>query len=59
MLTRTYVSQGASSEYPQHMFWRAILMSTHNICYHEEIRKLLSGHPSYRYGAMNKNLEEG
>ena len=51
---------GASNEYPQHMFswsasneylqhmfsWRKVLlMSTHNICFHGEIRKLFTWHP--------------
>ena len=33
-------------------------MSTHNVCFHGEIRKILSGYPSYLSGAMNKYLEE-
>ena len=36
----------------------ALLMSTHNICLHGEIRKILPGYPSRSSGAMNKNLEE-
>ena len=38
--------RGASNVYPQHMF------------FYGEIRKILSGHPSYLSGAMNKYLEE-
>ena len=34
-------------------------MSTHNICFHGDIRKILSGYPSYCSGAMNKYIEEG
>ena len=34
-------------------------MSTHIIYFHREIRKILSGNPSYRSGAMNKYMEEG
>ena len=33
-------------------------MSTHNICLHGEIRKILPGYHSRSSGAMNKNLEE-
>ena len=35
--------RGASNEYPQHMFSsrnEALLMSTHNICFRREIRKI-------------------
>ena len=34
--------QGASNEYPQHMFSsaEALLMSTHNLCFHREVRKI-------------------
>ena len=38
--------RGASIEYPQQKF-------------HGEIRKILSGYPSYWSGAMNNYLEEG
>ena len=31
---------------------------THNICFHGEIRKILSGYPSYWSVAMNKYLEQ-
>ena len=41
---KTYVV-GASNEY-------------HNICFHREIRKILSEYPSYYSGAINKYLEE-
>ena len=41
------------------MLWVLILMSTHNICFHGEIRKILSRYPSYWSGAMYKYLEEG
>ena len=34
-------------------------MSTHNICFHGEKRKLLSGYPSYLFRAMDKYLEMG
>ena len=34
-------------------------MRTHNICFYAEIRKIVCEYPSYRSGAMNKNLEEG
>ena len=41
--------RGASNEYPQHMFssrnTEALLMSTHNICFRREIRKILCGYP--------------
>ena len=36
-----------------------LLMSTHNICFHREKRKILSGYPFYQSGATNKHLEEG
>ena len=56
MRTTTYVSQGASSEYPQHVLQGA--SNEYSQRYHGGIRKI-SGHPSYRYGGLNKNLEEG
>ena len=41
--------QGASNEYPQHMFsgrlTKALLMSTHNICFRGEIRKIFTIYP--------------
>ena len=33
--------RGNSNEYPQHMFAKAILMNTHNICFHGEINKII------------------
>ena len=36
-----------------------LLMSTHNISFHGEIRKILSGYPSYWSGTMNRYPEEG
>ena len=67
---KTYVvgtqasQQGASDEYPQHMFsWRnkgeMLLMSTHNICFHGEIRKevlLMSTHNICFHGGTRKNI---
>ena len=37
----------------------ALLTRTHNICFHGEIEKILSGYLSYRSGLMYKYLEEG
>ena len=36
----------------------ALLMSTHDICFHGEIRKIFFGYHSLS-GALNKYLEEG
>ena len=37
----------------------AFLMSTNILCFHEGIRIILSGYPSYRSEAMNMCLEGG
>ena len=37
----------------------ALLMNTHNICFHGEIRKMLFEYPFYLSGAINKYPEDG
>ena len=35
----------------KHFSTEALLMSTHNICFHEEIRKIFCGYPLLSYGS--------